>query len=259
MRYFFILALGRSGTNFLATLLSQDTRGRVHHEPYRLDARFLNLRHAGVFGTTLDHLLEQRFSELLPQGEDLAFYGEVNSFLRYEVDWLRRRFDPVLIHLVRDGRDFVRSAYIRKVYTSFELDGPILPRDDDPYAARWAGMSRFQRLCWYWMHTNEFLASRCESFARFEDMLRDYDLFDSRVLQLTGVKIPRELWEREIGRPKNTSRDFRMKKMVREWVLGKRQGPSIEPLPSWKEWDAETTDQFWQICGDTMNRFGYRQ
>jgi hypothetical protein len=257
MKMFFIMALGRSGTNFLASLLARDPRGRVHHEPYPLDPRLIVLRYAGGFDAVLGELLEERFSSLLPEEGKAAFYGEINSYLRYEVDWLRSRFDPALIHLVRDGRDFVRSAYIRGVYTPLEPDGPIVPKDSDPYAGEWPRMSRFQKLCWYWMHTNEFLASKIGALVRLEDLLRDYRLFEKSILQPTGLSISEDLWRREVERPRNTSRAFRLRSRLVALFRGRKRIPDLRPLPRWQEWDAEMNGQFWKICGQTMRRFGY--
>jgi hypothetical protein len=257
MRAFFILALGRSGTNFLATLLANDPRARVHHEPYPLDPRLMMLRHAGGFERTLDHLLEERFRSLLADAGEVEIYGEVNSYLRYEAEWLRRRFDPVLIHLVRDGRDFVRSAHLRGVFTPHESDGPILPRDDDPWAERWSGFSRFQRLCWYWTHTNEHLAAEIESHVRFEDLLRDYRVFHSQVLEPVGLEVSDRVWRDEVERPRNTSRSYRLRLAAARLLRGPERFPSFKPLPPWRDWDDTLTSQFWEICGDTMRRLGY--
>jgi hypothetical protein len=257
MRTFFILALGRSGTHFLATLLAQDGRGRVHHEPWPLDSRLMVLRRAGGFGKAIEPLLEERFAELMPAEGEAAFYGEVNSYLRYEAEWLRSRFDPVLIHLVRDGRDFVRSSYIRGVYTRNEPDGPILPRDDEPWAAEWGAMTRFDRLCWYWAHTNERLAATVGNPVRFEDLLRDYGIFRRRVLEPTGVEISEGTWRREIDHPRNTSRRYKMKTAAVRLLRGSDHLPRFDPLPPWREWDAARTARFWEICGPTMKRLGY--
>lgn len=259
MRMFFILGLGRSGTAFLSSLLSRDRRGVVHHEPNPQDAGLLVLRHAGVFNHTVDQLLGERFRVLLSRADGAEFYGEVNSLLRYEADWLRARFDPTLIHLVRDGRDFVRSAYIRDVFTEYEADGPILPHDGDPFAARWSKMSRFERLCWYWMHTNDVLASQVERRARFEDLLADYRSFEREILQPIGVRVSEDLWSREVRRPRNTSRHFVLKRVARRLVGRRRQRPAATPLPHWSEWDEAQTQRFWEICGPTMQQMGYRR
>jgi len=256
MQMFFVLALGRSGTNFLASLLARDVRGVVHHEPAAIDARLIGLCHARCFDRSVDALLEERFAPLLRAAEGKPYYGEVNSYLRHAGEWLRRRFDPTLVHLVRDGRDFVRSAWIRPVYTEHEPDGPILPHDGDPWAERWGQLNRFERLCWYWMYTNRSVAPTCDRTVRFEPLLSDYAAFESGILQPTGLRISEELWREQIAAPRNTSRTFRLKSRVRR-LIGGTNAPDIEPLPHWSEWDARKTAAFWEICGETMVEMGY--
>jgi hypothetical protein len=258
MKTFFVLALGRSGTAFLAALLGRDRKAVVHHEPYRLDHHLPFLRRAGVFDTVVDGLLEQRFTTL-HRGIDPSVYGEVNSYLRYEVDWLRRRFDPALVHLVRDGRDFVRSAYIRDVYSPTESEPPIVPKNGDPYATRWTDMTRFERLCWYWMRTNEELAEKIPAPVRLEDVVRSYPYFEERVLGPTGVQVPRAIWESERDKPRNTSREYQMRELVLAAIRLRKRERRIEPLPHWTRWDRTQTDAFWRICGATMEKLGYRR
>ena len=255
MQSFFVLALGRSGTKFLASLLTQVEGATVHHEPWPYDHHLMRLRHAGGFDKVVDGLLRQRFDAMLA-GERPAIYGEVNSYLRYEADWLQRQLDAQVIHLVRDGRAFVRSAYIREVFTDFEEDGPILPRDNDPFASAWAERSRFERLCWYWDHTNRMLADRVARRVKMEDLLQDYEVLRQQVLEPVGLQLDRTVWEQEVGRPKNTSSQFRWKQVAKR-ALGRRVPPPIDPLPHWTEWTVEQQTQFVRICGETMQRLGY--
>jgi hypothetical protein len=259
MRLFFILALGRSGTNFLASLLAQDPKTRVHHQPDAGDPKLLALRYAGGFDTVAEALLEERFARLLAEaeGRGAEIYGEVNSYLRYETTWLSKRFQPTLIYLVRDGRDFVRSAFTRTVYTPWEEQQSVVPKDEDPYAPQWGSMSRFQRLCWYWKHTNEMLARSHGRPVQLERLLQDYDYLSERVLVPTGVCISREQWSRAVSKPVNTSEQDRRMRLLRRWILRRPQDQKIPPIPRWSHWDREMTEQFWQICGPTMEKMGY--
>ncbi len=257
MRMFFVVAMGRSGTKFLADILSRDPRGVVRHEPVKEDNRFLESRYAGVFETTIDARMAGRFRRVLADVGDVEFYGEVNSLLRFEVEWLRKIYDPVLIHLVRDGRNVVRSTYIRHVFTEHQLGSPTIPRDDDPFVSRWAGFNRFQKLCWYWRQANEYLAEQVPLHARFEDVIGSYDAFRASILEPTGVEVSEELWKREVERPKNTSRSFRAGARLRHLLRPRSHPMPIDPIPAWQDWDQEMTDHFWEICGSTMERFGY--
>ena len=255
MTMFFILALGRSGTSFLSQLLTQASGARVLHEPHAYDPHLLGLRYAGC-DRVVDGLLERRFRELTKGHPETEIYGEVNSYLRYEARWLTANLSPRLIHLVRDGRDFVRSAYTREVYREEERQLPIVPKDSDPYAARWPDMSRFQKLCWYWRHTNEMLAEQVAHQIRFEDILRDYDAFAEGLLAPTGLVLGADVWRREVANPRNTSRQNRRRQTLRDLLRG--QWPrERKPIPKWTEWSAEMLADFDSICGPTMERMGY--
>ncbi len=96
-----------------------------------------------------------------------------------------------------------------------------------------------------------------QDHARFEDLLSDYDYFEERILRPTGVRVAREIWRREIGRPRNTSRQFRLKQLVRRLLAGRPQDRSVRGIPHWKQWDETMTRHFEEICGETMRRFGY--
>jgi hypothetical protein len=257
MKIFFILALGRSGTQFLASLLARSPDALVYHEPMPEDQVYFGLRHTGNFNKVLDGYLERRFRQLLPNDDNYRVYGEVNSFLRCETDWLKNRFDPVLIHLVRDGRDYVRSAYTRAVYTIYDKSRAIVPPDRDPYAGEWDRMNRFQKLCWYWMHTNEFLNSEIRGFVRFEDLIRDYEYFKHSILEPTGLDISYELWKSQRNKPRNTSKRRNLRKRIKQKLYFRKPTEIIRPIPHWSRWDDLKTGQFDEICGETMKKFGY--
>jgi len=257
MEFFFILALGRSGTNFLASLLNKDPNALVYHEPYIDDRKLIGLRYSGCFNKVVNNSLEKRFKNLLKKDTEFKIYGEVNSYLRYEIEWLRKKFNPIIIHLIRDGRDYLRSAYIRTVYTPKEIQLPIIPHDKDPYAEKWQDMTRFQKLCWYWMHTNEFLSKKIKNFVRFENLMIDYDYFNKKILKPTGLNISYECWKKEVKKPRNTSRRRTLRKKIKQNIFFWERAESIKPIPQWTEWDELKIEQFQEICGRTMKKFGY--
>ena len=257
MKYFFFLSLGRSGTRFLAALLAKTPGSLVYHEPVKEDRVYFGLRYAGNFDIVVDGYLEKRFRELINAGDNIKIYGEVNSYLRYEADWLIKKFDPVLFHLVRDGRDFVRSAYTRDVYTPEEKKQVTVPQDNDPYAGKWAKMTRFRKLCWYWKHTNEYLCSKIERRIRLEKLLTDYDYFNDRVLQPLGLDIPLPTWQREVKNPRNTSKKSILRKRVKSALFFRKKKEQVKPFPHWTHWSKEQMRQFDEICAETMKKFGY--
>jgi hypothetical protein len=259
-RVFFVLGQGRSGTAFLASLLDTDPRARVHHEPWPLDRQILGLSRTGRFSTVVDSLLEERFTAQFSERGAVPVYGEVNSYLRYNADWLRDRLSATLLHVVRDGRDFVRSAWIREAQRPAHAQLPIVPDDDDPFASRWGSMSRFERICWIWRHTNEMLAESVPVWMRLEDLLSSYETFRSKLLDPIGLDVSESRWRAEVGRPRNTSRRYVWRKAMRRFVRPEAfRQDTREPLPPWPQWDAQQRDQFWAICGQTMQRFGYER
>lgn len=257
MKCFFVLSLGRSGTQLFANLLNRDTRAVVHHEPYRWDAQLFSLRAAGGFGEVLDGLLADRFVDLTGRAGDVDIYGEVNSYLRLETEWLRDNLAAQILYLARDGRDFVTSAYGRTAYTAWEMQLPIVPSDGDPAAREWRKMDRFERLCWYWAHTNQMLLSE-GNVMQMEKLISDWNYFREGLLEPTGVAVSETDWRRAVARPKNTSLEYRVKARVRR--LTGRSGPAVrKPLGRWTTWSDEQLSAFWKICGGTMLELGYSE
>lgn len=256
MKKFFILSMGRAGTKMLSTLLDLVPRAIVRHEPDKMDVKLIGLRNAGCFDLALDGLLEQRFQRVLPNDSACEIYGEVNSYLRYESDWLRDRLDAQVLFVCRDGRDFVRSAYGRAVYTDLDGQMMIVPKDHDPAARNWAGYDRFERLCWYWAHTNEILLDRVGHPIQMERVLSEYEYFEERILSPLEIRIDRDLWAKEVSRPRNTSRSNARRDLLKDLVRFKRPVPRPS-LPRWTEWNREQDKRFWEIAGSVMERLGY--
>ncbi|MEM9024450.1 MAG: hypothetical protein AAGB22_11945, partial [Bacteroidota bacterium] len=174
-----------------------------------------------------------------------------------ESDWLRQRFDPVLIYLARDGRDFVRSAYTRKVYTEQDLQQPLVPRDGDPAAARWDSWSRFEQLCWYWNHTNAYFLERGFAVHQVEPCWKNYAYFKQVISDPIGIAVPEAEWKTHVERPVNTSRQRQRKQWVKQLVGRGGDAPQIAPIPHWTDWSKEQHRMFHDICGETMSKLGY--
>lgn len=254
-RMLFVLSLGRSGTQFLARLLGGVEGASFRHE-HPGDALILSISRYGRSKKVVDALLQDRFDALMPRDPRIAVYGEVNSYLRYNAEWLRQRFDAVLIHVTRDGREFVRSAYERDLFTPQQRQLPIVPTDEDPFAAEWPSMDRFERICWVWKHTNEMLGETVQRHVRLEDLLSDYACFRTALLEPSGLDVTETEWLDAVRRPQNTSSLFRMRRRITALLGRARPG---ERLPAWREWPEDLAERFWRICGSTMDRFGYER
>jgi len=260
---FFILALGRSGTKFLATLLNRAKFSGdllVQHEPWEYDHNMPSLSYYGGDSTVISGMLDQRFKEIFNNLGSIKCYGEVNSYLRYNTDWLVERYNPDLIHLVRDGREFVRSAFIRNVYTPQQFGLPIVPKDSDPYSGLWEEMNRFQKLCWLWKHSNEYLNENIiGSPVRFESIISDYGYFKTRILEPLNLELPYHIWEVEKSIPRNTSMTYLIKSNLKNLIFRQKRMYLKDSIGKWSDWSNEMKDDFKKICGEMMMIMGYER
>ncbi len=242
-RPFFILSLGRSGSLFLANLLNQgNTTGPefIYHEPIRLDFfSYLNVFYSPPSARQYFQSFRKKFIYFLLERNQLERYGEVNSVLRRHVQAIRIEIPSAqIIHLVRDGRDVVRSMMARRTYTFQDpISTFIIPQKGDPYYGNWPEMNRFERLCWYWWSENLALAGQGDRLVRLEDLLIDYQVLKEKILDPLAIELEAKTWQRLVDKPKNITRKH--------------------VLPHWSDWQDWQIESFNRICGDLMVRLGY--
>lgn len=239
-RFFFILAHGRSGTNFLANLLDQSRGAYVFHEPV-LEDFYAYLRAFNNPQNAERYMQGFRKKEIYLRMRYASgtVYGEVNGVLRCHAESIKNAFPGVtLIHLVRDGRDVVRSTMSRKTMT---IKNPysmgIYPGKTDPWRARWKDMDRFSRICWLWQEENARLRKDVGRIVQFEKILSSYEYFYNEILEPCHISLDKKMWESAIASPRNITSNFEM--------------------PKWKDWTAEQQKTFREICGDEMGKCGY--
>jgi len=239
-QFFFILAFGRSGTAFMADLLDQVpgayffhepvledffAHARTHYNPHDADKYMQNFRKKEIYGRM----------KQIPSG----VYGEVNSTIRCHADAIKKAFPGVtLVHLVRDGRDVIRSTFGRRTMTlrnPFSLS--IHPMDSDPWKSRWPKMDRFARICWFWQEENRRLRTSIGKTVQFEKILQSYEYFSKQILEPCHIHIPSETWQAAVAKPRNISSKFSM--------------------PKWDQWTTYQQITFRDICGEEMLHCGY--
>jgi hypothetical protein len=254
---FFIVGHGRSGTMLISKLLNNSGENViVRHEDHDEDLPYFHLGMTNDYNNIITNHLYKRFNQIFDKLPDGVTYGEVNSLLRYNIDWLKENLNPFLIHLVRDGRDVVRSMYSRKVYLHPYKNIPAYPKDNDLFSTKWQLISRFEKLCWYWNHSNFYIKERLNDFIRFEDILADYDIFSRKILAPLKIEISKDKWENMIRKSVNTSATLKTKYFIKR-MIPFHSTEVLEKIPHWKNWDVDMTDKFWSICGKIMNEFGY--
>lgn len=239
--FFFILGFGRSGTAFMADLLNQAQGAHVFHEPV-LEDIYAHLKAHYNPWAAASYLHGFRKKEIYLRMRDMppSVYGEVNGHLRCHAEAIRDVFPKVtLIHLVRDGRDVVRSTMPRRMMTvrnPFSMR--IHPTKSDPWSANWDQMDRFSRICWYWQEENSRLRQAIGETVQFERILSSYDYFHDKILKPCQIFIDKERWEIAINSPRNVT--------------------SSHQMPKWDDWTAEQQRIFREICGEEMERCGYK-
>jgi hypothetical protein len=238
--FFFILALGRSGTAFLAKLLSRAHGAHVFHEPAFED--FNAVVRAFYSPRSAERYIQQfRKKEIYLRMRNVVpgVYGEVNSGLRRHAEALKNTFpEATLIHLVRDGRDVVRSMMSRRTMTLKDpFTSRIHPTGLDPWKPRWHKMDRFSRICWFWQAENSYLRTVVGNPVQFEKILSSYEYFYDSILVPCHIFIDKKDWQMAVASPNNRTNTFRMQK--------------------WDTWTPEQQKIFRKICGDEMAQCGY--
>jgi len=237
---FLIVSTGRTGTRWLAHLLNQADGAYVVHEPVPHE-QHLHARAICHPETAITYLRTFRLREMAVRVREHNpdIYGEVNSALRFYLPALKQLLPSLrIIHLVRDGRDVVRSIYNRRLKSKKNpLYDKIVPPALDAYASRWHTLSAFEKVCWGWQAENQFMRENTAWCAKFEDITRSYELLSSQVLAPLGLSLKKELWERSVQTPLNATQQY--------------------SFGAWKTWTQEQQDIFLRMCSTEMLAYGY--
>lgn len=235
----FIVSTGRTGTGFVTRLVNQTTEnGFGLHEPspaFRRRSRKLMsdpfaLSHLWYFKLTRHRLLTRKRTD---------WYVESNFQLFAAVPLLRRAFPgAVVVHILRDPRD-VATSYLNRY--RYVCSDHITPCDvpDDPNREAWKDWNPVQKLAWYWMTVVQHVDNQKPDLTvRFEDIFggkKDgaFQLLDA----LPGLRYDRDMVYRVLDEKVN----------VNEKTF----------FPDFPDWPKQWQQQFMDITGDTMKRFGY--
>lgn len=241
----FILGTGRSGTQLITEALLSTGQAAVFHEPNfvedvgSMEGFYLDQYKAIRYWNTFrKYEIYKRWSE----NPATKIYGEVNGTIRYQIPGILSALPESKIFLVaRDGRGVVRSVMGWKQFYGEKSKGAyaLKPHKSDPYYVKWERMTRFEKICWSWMDSNEYLLKFVPEnrIYKLEDLVKDYEEM-SRLLSDIGISIGLNSWERIVTKPsRNSSKEY--------------------SFPVWGEWSKKEQSTFVEICGKTMAKLGY--
>ena len=243
-RMFFILGSGRSGTQLLSSLFEKAGVASFHEPNFYEDVATMDLFRRNLQKCE-DYWHRFRACEVMRRWEKSGaeYYCEVNGTIRYHAPAIRSLFPLAKLFLcARDGRGVVRSVMGWKQFYGPRSKGAfaLAPLPGDPFYHRWTHMSRFEKVYWSWRESNEFVMAHVppEQWLRIEDIVRDYDYFRQRCLDILGLYIPENVWRKVVSRKSpNSSKKYE--------------------FPSWEDWTIDQKKSFIKICGETMQKLGY--
>jgi hypothetical protein len=244
----FIVSTGRTGTQLLSSFFDQYEHIVSLHEPA---PNFLRLGNDVASGKISQECARRRVTaerKLVLRKLDPAkvtMYIESNNMLFSLIPVIRSVFPKcTIIHIVRDGRDVVRSGFSRPWYASNDPMPRIRARDfpDDPFFSTWDELSRFEKICWWWQKRDTIIYESVEN--RADSITLKYeDIFDKergfpgvgKILEFVGLDAAfhADMFSNKVN-------------FTKEYVI-----------PHWTEWDASLRRSFLTIAGERLTFYGY--
>nr|WP_321513221.1 sulfotransferase [uncultured Pseudodesulfovibrio sp.] len=268
----FVVSTGRCATTLLGLLLGEADTTLVLNEGQIRDAlcqgpqvlKALTLENRIAYeepDLAVDILREKRQPQIaqLAKERGLTHYVEIAYYLCPFVAALQEVFpDSKIVYVHRDGRDFVRSAYVNEVpdpmpvgYTDprpldatekFVAMGRLAPLPGSLQAAQWDTYTPFEKNVWLWMETNRIIMEGLRSWPEasvmtiaMKNMLTPEGLMD--VANFMNIHTPLQRTEALLKRKIN-SRNSRI-------------------LTHWSTWDTEHRDAFKRLGQGMLQTLGY--
>jgi len=246
VKFFFVIGTGCSATTWLYQTLQNIPETQIEmywcfwEDLKEIDRAYNSEQEASKY---IEDYRKPRMLHRLKRG--IRTYGEINGMLRWHCAALKQAFpSATIVQLVRDGRAWVRSMMARecRFHPNFAMEDVttryMRPKDGDKCYERWDSMSRFEKICWEWARTNEYIR-QClgKEIVQMERMLADFSYFRTYLITPFGLEISEKLWTERIK------------------VEGKPDRRVV--MPHYSEWDDKILREFNEICSDEMLACGY--
>ncbi len=240
MNRLFLLSTGRSGTTFLADFFGSfgQVVSRNEQSP-AFKRRGIELVSRPTNFYEKQYFKWSRRLDTVLSGSD--WFVETNCRLFGASHLIESVFPEALrFHLIRDGRDVVRSWVNKGRYTRADTATRFTPHDvpGDPYRNRWKQLNSIQRNAWSWSMRNRIIAdSNPDDLYYFEGIFKKPHEEIFRMLETLGLDYKEEdIQEKLQKKIFPTRNDF------------------LPPFPDWRD---DWKQQFWEIAGEVMEEFGY--
>jgi hypothetical protein len=228
-----ITGTGRSGTATMARLFGGYHEFRVS---YILDKYFLHADpHSDHFDT-----VEKRIRVILDlhQGIDRETFIDSSNLYIYFIDALYLLNPEIKIILtVRNGKDFVRSAFSRQ-WHKHHVFGTV-PLRNGRYFEQWDSLTPIQKNAWIWNYRTQKALEGLKGLPEKQKLvLRIEDMDNQKTLGILGSFTGRKVYDRDCaGRRHNANPAF--------------------SLPAKEEWTTAQNSEFDAIAGEMMRFFDY--
>ncbi|MCA9367237.1 hypothetical protein KC887_03170 [Candidatus Kaiserbacteria bacterium] len=247
----FIISTGRTGTHAIASHLNRLQSVLAVHEPQpNLYKTGLDYASGRISQEAARETIEaaRRIAALHITIRRASIYIESNNRLFSLIPILRESFPgSKFIHLVRDGRDVVRSGMDRGWYQKNDIFPDRLTACDianDPWRDEWENFTPFEKSSWLWQTVDDFIYkdtvgqadSHCVRFEEVFDRQRNYPGLYSIAAFLELQTLLTFPLDEPIAQT-NTNRGTH--------------------FPRWNTWDEETIEKFNRIAGKSLIRYGY--
>ncbi len=256
----FIVSTGRTGTKFLAKFFdSFSSTINARHEP---NPDFLKLginyaRGKVSFDKACATIKKSRLwicNEI--DKNNVKIYIESNNRYFSLIPVLWKIFpDAKIVHIIRDGRDYVRSVMNRDHYTvkdgiyyKKKLRLQAIDFPDDFYYDKWNKMSQFEKCCWQWVKRDSFIYKEVKHDGR-AITVKFEDIFDKNK-DYTGLWKIVNFMQLDISKEKFIEK-------CNKFMDNKINRNKTYIFPHWKEWSKKQRQQFINIAGKHMELYGW--
>ncbi|MEW5788382.1 MAG: sulfotransferase [Pseudomonadota bacterium] len=249
---FFCLSTGRVGTKTLAALLATSPDLLVRHEPRPL---LFGLSKAAYMSP---EILETEFAGFAFQaarsdiihhaGKIGRAYVETSPHATFLSPLIARALPGAkFIHLVRNPADVVRSGMRRRWYQGHPADHTrIQPQVGSDDAVSWENWSPFQKNCWLWSETNQWILDFTGKLPAERTLLmKSEDIYSADPIALGQL-------QSFIGLPDLAG--SRVTRILKRPLNVQRDGD----FPFYDHWADEEKRSFAEMVGVVASRLGYR-